>query len=480
MIDRSHPLHNAAITDRVLVLPGGRGSCTGSQVILELLLAERAPAAIVLRDPDDIIALGSIVGDELFGRSFPVVSVGSDGFAALLDADGQHAHVDDGAVVVETADAPPPGRRRRRRRAPALSVADQRVLDGDRGEAERLALRIVTRVAAVQGARELVDVSQVHIDGCIYIGGGGLRFAERLVEAGGRVRVPTTLNAISVDYRRWRELGVPQATGERGGARRRVPGARRDAVVHVRAVPARERAGGGRARRLGRVERGGLRQLGAGRAPKYADFLDACVALTGRAPAAGAHLDDGRRATLELRIPPLPPAAARDDSVFPTLGYACGLHAEGRVAVLSGLEDAAPTADELKAFSAAFGTTAAAPLFHIAGVTPEAPTVAAAVGLGANNADEVEAREVTADDLRAAWAALDSGDDEAVQLIALGNPHLSLSEWEQLATLCAAERAAGRRVHDGVRVVITSGREVMESARAAGTRRRPRRLVRRC
>ena len=42
VIDRSHPLHNTSITDRVLVLPGGRGSCTGSQVILELLLAERA------------------------------------------------------------------------------------------------------------------------------------------------------------------------------------------------------------------------------------------------------------------------------------------------------------------------------------------------------------------------------------------------------------------------------------------------------
>ena len=94
--------------------------------------------------------------------------------------------------------------------------------------------------------------------------------------------------------------------------------------------------------------------------------------------------------------------------------------------------------------------------------------MAAAVGLGANDADEVEAREVSADDLRRAWAALDSGDDEAVQLIALGNPHLSLSEWEQLATLCAAARAAGRRVHDGVRVVVTSGREVMERARAAG------------
>ena len=206
-------------------------------------------------------------------------------------------------------------------------------------------------------------MSQVHIDGCIYIGGGGL-LAERLVEAGGRVRVPTTLNAISVDYRRWRELG-----------RRRRASARRlaDAYLALGATPSftcapylLERAGGGRARWLGRVECRRLANAVRGARPqKYADFLDGWDANTGRAPAAGAHLDDGRRATLELRIPALPPAAARDDSVFPTLGYACGLHAEGRVAVLSGLEDAAPTADELKAFSAAFGTTAAAPLFHI-------------------------------------------------------------------------------------------------------------------
>ena len=48
--------------------------------------------------------------------------------------------------------------------------------------------------------------------------------------------------------------------------------------------------------------------------------------------------------------------------------------------------------------------------------------MAAAVGLGANDADEVEAREVSADDLRRAGCAR-PGDDEAVQLNALGNPH---------------------------------------------------------
>ena len=114
------------------------------------------------------------------------------------------------------------------------------------------------------------------------------------------MRVPTTLNAISVDYRRWRELGVPQATGERAAALA-------DAYLALGATPsftcapyllesapaAGEHVGWGESNAV--VYANSV--LGA-RTQKYADFLDACVALTGRAPAAGAHLDDGRRATL--------------------------------------------------------------------------------------------------------------------------------------------------------------------------------------
>lgn len=48
------------------------GSCTGSQVILELLLNGTSPAAIVCQ-ADEIIALGAIVAEELFDRRLPVV-----------------------------------------------------------------------------------------------------------------------------------------------------------------------------------------------------------------------------------------------------------------------------------------------------------------------------------------------------------------------------------------------------------------------
>ena len=73
---------------------------------------------------------------------------------------------------------------------------------------------IICRMAAVQGTKELINVSQSHIDGCTYIGPASLEFAEQLLGLGARVRVPTTLNAISVDRSKWRSLGVQAELGQ--------------------------------------------------------------------------------------------------------------------------------------------------------------------------------------------------------------------------------------------------------------------------
>ena len=88
------------------------------------------------------------------------------------------------------------------------------MLAGERGRAARVAMRVVARAAEVCDAEKLLRISQAHIDGCTYIGPGGLRFARELVALGGRVAVPTTLNSNSVDRRRWRAMGVPASLGE--------------------------------------------------------------------------------------------------------------------------------------------------------------------------------------------------------------------------------------------------------------------------
>jgi uncharacterized protein len=72
IIDVHHPQRGAVVTGSVLVMPGGRGSSSSSSVLAEAIRAGTAPAAIVLAEPDPIIALGAIVALELYGASIPI------------------------------------------------------------------------------------------------------------------------------------------------------------------------------------------------------------------------------------------------------------------------------------------------------------------------------------------------------------------------------------------------------------------------
>ena len=79
LIDTHHPQLGANLAGRVLVMPSGRGSNSSSYVLAEAIRAGTAPAAIILREPDGIIALGAIVARELYGVQMPVITLaGSD------------------------------------------------------------------------------------------------------------------------------------------------------------------------------------------------------------------------------------------------------------------------------------------------------------------------------------------------------------------------------------------------------------------
>ena len=87
IIDRRHSLSGEIVTGRVLVLPCSKGSSTTSTVLLEAIRAQTAPAAIISSSPDPMLALGSIVGAELYHRSVPVVFVDEADFRRLRTGD---------------------------------------------------------------------------------------------------------------------------------------------------------------------------------------------------------------------------------------------------------------------------------------------------------------------------------------------------------------------------------------------------------
>lgn len=95
IIDTHHPQHGASLAGKVLVMPGGRGSSSSSSVLAEVIRGGVAPAAILLGEPDPIIALGAMVGEALYDRTVPVVVLGPERYARVCSWQYARISVDD-------------------------------------------------------------------------------------------------------------------------------------------------------------------------------------------------------------------------------------------------------------------------------------------------------------------------------------------------------------------------------------------------
>src|SRR3954453_10982470 len=117
--------------------------------------------------------------------------------------------------------------------------------------------------------------------------------------------------------------------------------------------------------------------LGA-RTNRYGDFVDICAAVVGRAPDAGLHRDEARAARIVFDVTPLGEGALQSELLPALLGPVIGSRCGDAVPAIVGL----PTGigeDELKALGAAAASSGSVALFHAVGLTPEAPTLEAAL-----------------------------------------------------------------------------------------------------
>ena len=314
-----------------------------------------------------------------------------------------------------------------------LTTGERDLLAGAGGAASAMAMRIVVASAELLGAERLVEISSAHIDGCLHHGDGGVEFAERLVEGGGRVAVPTTLNVGALDL--LHPGHVRSDVGRAEMARRQM-----DAYVRMGASPTftcapyqvghepsvGEQVAWGESNAIAVVNS----VLGA-RTERYGDFLDACCALTGRAPLHGLHLDAHRRATVVVDVTAVPAALKERDVFFPVLGSWLGREVGREVAAIVGLP-ASTTRDRLKALGAAAASTGAVALFHVVGVTPEAPSLEAVLRPGPVERTIV----LTPEALRSALDRLSTAvRPERIDAVAVGSPHFSVAEFERLAGL---------------------------------------------
>src|SRR3954466_5377563 len=253
------------------------------------------------------------------------------------------------------------------------------MLNGDRGAAAGLAMSILVRMADVYGAEALMDISQAHIDSTIYLGDATLEFAERLASLGAKVAVPTSLTVGGVAGCGWKDGAVWREWAAKA-ARQMLAYERMGAVATWTCAPYQTHMRPAFGQQIAWGESNAISfansVIGA-RTERYPDLLDICCAITGRVPAIGLHLAENRGGQLLLRLVDVPPALQHDDQFFAVLGHLVGKLADDNIPVIDGLV-VSPAEDQLKAFAAAAASSGRVALFHMIGVTPEAPTLEAA------------------------------------------------------------------------------------------------------
>ncbi|MEX0345591.1 MAG: aconitase X [Rhizobiaceae bacterium] len=343
-----------------------------------------------------------------------------------------------------------------------LTAQEREIAAGEADEGSAMAMRIVTEAARLLGAARLIPIQSAHIDGAVYHGDSGTYFAEKLVADGAKVSVPSTLNVGALDLmgcskqqlsgheremagrmmRAYRQLGcqpswtcAPYQAGHRPAKGSDVAWGESNAVAFCNSV------------------------LGA-RTNRYGDLLDIACAITGRAPYCGLHRPENRAATFVFDVSGLPSQFFENETAWPILGNLYGRQAENSIGVIDGIPGK-PSEDDLKAFGAAAASSGAVGLFHISGVTPEAPSTEAACA-----GNRAEVIRVTSQMVLEAQQRLSTAEKpDRIDAVAVGSPHLSLREIERLEAMIAGRRLV-------VPFYACTGRHVLQGLENAGSRRR--------
>jgi predicted aconitase len=183
------------------------------------------------------------------------------------------------------------------------------------------------------------------------------------------------------------------------------------------------------------------------------------AAVVGKTPLYGLHLNENRKGQFLVDVE----ACLEEPYDWGMLGWHVGRFAGSRVPVFSFRSlETRPSPESLLYLGAELNTSGAVPMYHIAGLTPEAPTLEAAFRGKAPGAELV----VTKDDLRRQEEAL-SENAGPVNLVMLGCPHYSYGQIREVERLMK-----GRHVRDGVAFWVLTSFDALELACRSGERER--------
>jgi predicted aconitase len=168
------------------------------------------------------------------------------------------------------------------------------------------------------------------------------------------------------------------------------------------------------------------------------------AALTGRVPEYGYHLAQNRHGDLKIHVT----ARLEQQHHYGTLGFFAGKIAGDKIPVFTGMPGSISW-DELKLLGAAAATSGSITLYHIVGITPEAPTEAAA--FGEKKPEECPTVEFGENELRETEESLSYSKTKEVSLVAFGCPHASITEIREIARLLS-----DKKLNSGVELWVST------------------------
>ena len=314
-----------------------------------------------------------------------------------------------------------------------LNDEEKAMLNGDFGKAKQWAIDHQIKVGDFFDAPDMVAVSQAHMMADPEsIGEAGADFMESIANDGGHVVIPMITDPRGVDLNHYRPLGQ---TEEMANIERRfiaaceaigimmtntcvnyqtiMPPLLGDHVAYgdTGVVIYSNSVCGARSN-----FEGGPSALAAG--------------LTGRTPRYGLHLDQKRKATRRFQATNQPAELTDWGVLGAVIGRMSGSYWE--VPVIEGIESV-PTSDEIKHFGAAMASYGSTPLFHIVGITPEAPNLAA---VGGTKLPVTEIADHDLAELRSNFGAK----GEEPDVIVFAAPQLSIVEMGKVSSLVDGQK----------------------------------------
>ena len=342
----------------------------------------------------------------------------------------------------------------------ALTYHEEAMLAGAQGEPRRLAMEHLVQVADFFDAADLVEIGQVHVMAdSEALGEAGVAFLERLAAAPAdqrKVLVPTVTDPRGADFKAYQRLRQDRAfvaLEKRLVAAFQALGVlMTDTCINYQTIMPPVLG-----EHLAFGDTGSViyanSVLGA-RSNFEGGPSALAAALTGRAPRYGLHLDACRRGTCRFRMETRPRALNDWGAAGALVGRAMSSYWE--VPVIEGVEGA-PSSDELKHFGAALASFGSTPMFHMVGVTPEAPDTKAVFDSPAPRPTRISDVEIAA--LHAAYAP----SDDRLDVVVFAAPQLSLMELQVLADLLDA-----RRVHACTTLIAATSPELKAAADRMG------------